>query len=82
MLYVKPINGVCAREIQVVLTDGIIMGVNFVGGCDGQSKTLNMLLSGQKPQSVIDKMKQVECGSRNSSCAKELALFLEEIVNG
>lgn len=82
MLFKKRTEGICAREIQVILTDGIVMGINFVGGCDGQSKTLNALLSGTNPKDAVRKMKQVTCGKRKTSCARELALFLEELANG
>lgn len=82
MLFKKRTEGICAKEIQVILTDGIVMGVNFVGGCDGQGKTLNALLAGTNPVEAIRKMKQITCGKRKTSCAKELAIFLEELTNG
>ena len=78
MLITKKVTGVCAREIQVILTDGIIMGVNFTGGCDGQGKALNALLCGQNPQEAIRKLRGLTCGLRPTSCANELAKFLEE----
>ena len=78
MLIKKRVTGVCAREIQVVLSDGIIMCVNLTGGCDGQNKVLNAMLSGEPPRLAIKKLKGIQCGTRNTSCANELALLLEE----
>ena len=78
MLVTKKVSGVCAREIRVAVSDGIIMGVELIGGCDGQNKVLNAMLCGKTPYFAAKKLKGITCGKRQTSCANELAMLLEE----
>ena len=69
---VKPC-GVCAKEISFDLVDGIVLNVQFVGGCNGQGITVSRLVDGMTVNEVYALLHDVECGKRGTSCAAELA---------
>lgn len=75
-------SGVCIKQIEVILIGHTIAGVNFIGGCDGQGKTLNALVTGMNIDTIISKLKDIHCGTRQTSCSAELAKFLMEIREG
>ena len=76
MVVTSNIRGVCISQIKVAVSDGIIMGIDFIGGCDGQCKVLNTLLCGQTIAYAVDKLEGITCGKRDTSCANELAKLL------
>ena len=71
-------SGICARKIFVELDDNdIVQSVEFVGGCDGNHKGIISLCKGMKAQDVVDRLKGIHCGPRDSSCPDQLARALE-----
>ncbi len=71
-------KGVCARQINVEVEDGIIKNVEFVGGCSGNTQGVARLAKGMKVKDVIKLLKDVDCGGRGTSCPAQLAQALEE----
>lgn len=70
-------KGTCSRQINVQLTDGIIDSVEFVGGCNGNTKGIAQLVKGMKAEDVIARTKGTDCRGRGTSCPDQLALALE-----
>lgn len=70
--------GVCARQINVEVEDGIVKNVEFVGGCSGNTQGVARLAKGMKVEDVISLLKDVDCGGRGTSCPAQLALALEK----
>lgn len=70
-------TGVCASEIQFEIEDGLVKSVNFIGGCPGNAIGLSNMIAGQTVASVVQKLKDVKCGGKNTSCPSQLALALE-----
>ena len=71
-------KGVCARQINIEVEDGIVKDVEFVGGCSGNTQGVAKLAKGRKIEDVIDLLKGVDCNGRGTSCPAQLALALEE----
>lgn len=71
-------RGVCARQINVEVEDGIVKNVEFVGGCSGNTQGVARLAKGMKVEDVINLLKDVDCGGRGTSCPAQLALALEQ----
>ena len=71
-------KGVCARQINVEVEDGIVKNVEFVGGCSGNTQGVARLAKGMKVTDVIKLLKDVDCGGRGTSCPAQLAQALEE----
>ena len=70
-------KGTCSRQIKIQLTDGVIDSVQFVGGCNGNTKGISQLVKGMKAADVIERLKGTTCGPRNTSCPDQLAAALE-----
>ena len=61
-------QGTCARQINVQITDGVIDSVQFVGGCNGNTKGIAQLVKGMKATDVIERVKGTKCGFKATSC--------------
>lgn len=76
MVY-KP-KGVCSREINFEIEDGIVKSVSFVGGCAGNSAGIGRLAAGMPVSEVIRRLEGVTCGYRPTSCPDQFAKALKE----
>lgn len=72
-------TGVCARQIDIEVEDGIVKDVKFIGGCNGNAGGISSLVKGMKVEDVIDRLKGVKCGYRNTSCPDQFATALEKM---
>jgi len=72
-------SGVCCKEIQVDMENGVIKQINFGGGCDGNLQGIAQLAKGRKPDEVIPLISGIKCGARGTSCPDQLAAALREI---
>ncbi len=72
-------TGVCARQIDIEVEDGIVKDVKFIGGCNGNAGGISSLVKGMKVEDVIDRLKGVKCGYKNTSCPDQFATALEEM---
>ncbi len=70
-------KGTCSRQINVQITDGIIDSVEFIGGCNGNTKGIAQLVKGMKAEDIIARVKGTDCRGRGTSCPDQLALALE-----
>lgn len=72
-------NGVCARQFIITVENNIIKSVKIIGGCPGNTLAVSCLVEGQNIDSVIAKLKDIQCGIKGTSCPDQLAKALEEI---
>lgn len=70
-------SGVCASEIQFKIENGIVHDVNFVKGCPGSLLAITELVKGQSVSEVINRLKGIRCGEKETSCPDQLAKALE-----
>ena len=80
MIYSYIPQGVCAREIHFEVEDGIILSVNFIGGCLGNLTAISKLVQGMPVEEVIRKLRGNLC-QNETSCADQLARALETHCN-
>ncbi len=73
-------RGTCSRQIKVQIEDGIIQSVQFIGGCNGNTKGIAQLVRGMKAEDVIKRLKGTDCGGKGTSCPDQLALALEQAL--
>lgn len=81
MTYTYKPHGVCSRQMEVEIEDGIVVSAKIVGGCDGNSKGVCSLVKGMKVEEAISRMKGIDCGGRGTSCPDQLARAIEEAVS-
>ena len=73
-------RGVCSREIQYEVVDGVVTACRFVGGCPGNTQGVAKLAVGRKVEDVISLLKGIECRN-GTSCPDQLARALEAVNN-
>ena len=74
-------NGVCSKEIDIELKDGVIDSVQFTGGCNGNLKGISALVKGMSPEDAIARLKGIKCGFKQTSCPDQLAHALESMIS-
>ena len=72
-------QGTCSKEIEFDIEDNKIYNVKFLGGCNGNLQGIAALVEGQELDTVIDKIKGIKCGFKQTSCPDQLAKALEEV---
>ena len=75
-------RGVCSRKITFELDDEKkLHNVRFEGGCNGNLKAIGRLVEGKAAGEISDILKGNLCGMRGTSCADQLALAIESVIN-
>jgi uncharacterized protein (TIGR03905 family) len=78
MKYTYRPAGVCSTALQFEIVDGAVRNVGFLGGCDGNSKGLAVLVEGMPVDEVIRKLSGIGCEAKPTSCPDQLAAALRE----
>ena len=73
---VYPTQGVCSRAIAVELDGDVVKSVEFVGGCNGNTQGISMLVKGMKASDVISRLEGISCNGKGTSCPDQLARAL------
>lgn len=71
-------KGVCSKQINIEVEDGIVKSVEYIGGCNGNLKGIGSLVKGMKVEDVIERLENIKCGMKNTSCPDQLAQALKE----
>ncbi|HYH02167.1 MAG TPA: TIGR03905 family TSCPD domain-containing protein [Bacillota bacterium] len=76
-------KGVCARQIYFTIDQGLITGVRFDSGCDGNLQGISRLVEGMPVSEVIKRLRGISCEGKATSCPDQLAQALEnlEVLN-
>ncbi len=74
-------RGVCSRNIEIEIEDGIIQSVKYTGGCNGNTQGIGALIKGMKVEEAIKRLKGIDCNGRGTSCPDQLAIALEKIIS-
>ena len=80
--YVYKPKGVCSRQITFAIEDGKLHNIKFMGGCPGNLSAISKLLEGADAESTVKLLKGNDCGGRGTSCADQLALAVEQALQG
>ena len=71
-------HGVCSQLIRVELDGDIVKNVEFVGGCNGNTKGICSLIRGMNVHDVISRLEGITCGYKSTSCPDQLAYCIKE----
>ncbi len=80
MVFTYTPHGVCSRQIQIEIEDGVIQSIQFLGGCNGNLKGVSALASGRRVEEVIPLLRGIDCGGKGTSCPDQLSKALEEAL--
>ena len=81
MKYTYNTKGTCSTKIDYEIEDNKIHNVTFTNGCNGNLKAISRLVEGEDVDKVIERLKGVTCGFRETSCGDQIARALEESKN-
>lgn len=75
-------TGTCAKSIEFDVEDnGTVVDVKFNGGCPGALSTVARFIEGSNISVAISMLKDVKCGSRDTSCVDQLAQALQQYLD-
>ena len=74
-------KGVCSRQINIDIENGIVKKVFFNGGCHGNTQGVAALVAGMSVDEAISRLSGIRCGMKNTSCPDQLATALLEYKN-
>ena len=77
---VYPTSGVCSQAIVVDMDGELVKSVEFIGGCQGNTKGVAALAAGMPAKEVIARLEGIDCGRKGTSCPDQLARALKSIV--
>lgn len=80
MRYTYQTKGTCSRQIVIELDGDVIRSVQFIGGCNGNTKGISSLVTGMKAGDVICRCEGITCGPRPTSCPDQLSRALREAL--
>lgn len=63
----------CSQLIEMDIDGGVITNVKFTGGCNGNLKSIPVLIDGMKADDIAAKLAGITCGRRPTSCGDQLA---------
>ncbi len=75
-------QGVCSRQIDLDIENGIITGAKFTGGCSGNTQGVAALVIGMTAEEAIKRLRGIKCGPKSTSCPDQLAVALEQHIAG
>lgn len=70
-------TGVCAKAIHFKIDKGNVEKVVFDRGCPGSLQGIAKLVEGMPVEKVIESLKHIQCGAKETSCPDQLRLALE-----
>ena len=73
-------HGVCSRQIDIDIEDGVIIKAQYTGGCNGNTQGVAALIAGMTVEEAISRLKGIHCGPRPTSCPDQMARALEEYL--
>ena len=74
-------SGVCSRQIELEIKDGIIVNAKFVGGCSGNTQGVAALVKDMTVDEAIKRLSGIRCGMKSTSCPDQLAQALINYKN-
>jgi len=72
-------TGTCSTKIEVDIEDGILHDVKFSGGCPGNLQAISRLVKGMEVNDAIERLDDIRCGNKLTSCADQLEKALKII---
>ena len=78
MKYTYKTKGTCSTNIHFDINGDIISNVSFENGCNGNLQAVSRLVDGMTVDQIKAKCKGINCSSKGTSCADQLARAVEK----
>ncbi|MDO4500145.1 MAG: TIGR03905 family TSCPD domain-containing protein [Erysipelotrichaceae bacterium] len=79
MKYTYNPSGVCSRQFNIEVENGVVESLEVIGGCNGNLKGIAALVKGMKVEEVIERLSGIQCGFKPTSCPDQIAKALASI---
>ena len=73
-------KGTCSQMIYFEIEDNNVHNVSYLGGCNGNLQGISKLVEGMEAQEVIQRVSDIHCGMKPTSCPDQLATALKEAL--
>jgi len=73
-------KGVCSSEMIFDIEGDRVNNIKIFGGCPGNTVGVAKLIQGKKIKEIIELLKNIPCGRKNTSCPDQVATALEEYL--
>ena len=73
-------EGGCSQAIELLVEGDVILDAAFHGGCNGNLKGIVALCKGQKISDVKERLTDITCGGKSTSCPDQFAQLLSQIA--
>ena len=74
-------HGTCSSHILFELDEEKrLHNVRFISGCDGNLKSIGILVEGQDAKKIADMLSGVRCGFKSTSCADQFSRAIREAL--
>ena len=74
------VGGGGGNAVNAMIKAGI-KNVEFLGGCNGNTKGLSSLVRGMDANEAISRLEGITCGSKATSCPDQLAHALRQALS-
>ena len=82
MEYQFKTSGTCSSYIFFELDDEKrLHNVRFLGGCDGNLKSIGRLVEGQDAEKISELLSGVRCGLKSTSCGDQFSKAIREALD-
>ena len=69
-------RGVCSNEMRFEIEDNKVKNMMVIGGCHGNLQGLSALVEGMDVDEVIQRLKGIRCGMKDTSCPDQMSKAL------
>ena len=80
MHYEYKTRGTCSSKIDFDIEDGIVTSLAYTGGCNGNLQGISKLAVGMPAEVLMEKLRGIRCGMKETSCPDQLARALEQAL--
>lgn len=83
-MYEYKTQGTCSTKIifDIAEKDGkkVVTGVQFVGGCSGNTQGVARLVEGMEVNEAVSRIEGIRCGYKSTSCPDQLAKAIKSVI--
>jgi uncharacterized protein (TIGR03905 family) len=80
LMYEYTTQGTCSSKIRFDIRDNKVCDVAFQGGCNGNLSGISILAEGMDANELVEKLKGIPCGAKQTSCPDQLATAVKLAV--
>lgn len=73
-------KGVCSRQIELEIEDGLITKLSVIGGCNGNLQGISRLLLNRPAKEAADILAGTRCGAKPTSCPDQIAKAIRQCL--